>query len=203
MDLDNYPELDSSHLRDARLYATREDMAVAVTRRGGRIAEVGVAQGLFSEFLIDALEPSEFVGIDLFRMHEEPVIWGNPPGHYFGDRTQLEHFRPLFRDRPFVRTSEGLSHEALEREPDAHFDMIYVDACHLYEDIKRDTEVAARKVRPDGVLIFNDYILMDPYSSTLYGVVQAVNELVATSDWKIIGFAFQKQMFCDIALKRS
>jgi len=81
--------------------------------------------------------------------------------------------------------------------------MIYIDAGHAYEEVKRDTEVAVTRIRPDGVLIFNDYIMTDPIHDTPYGIVQAVNELVVSSDWKVIAFALNSHMYCDIALRRS
>ena len=54
-----------------------------------------------------------------------------------------------------------------------------------------------------GLLVFNDYIMVDHHYGTPYGVVRAVNELVTASDWKVVGFALQQQMFCDIALCRA
>ena len=51
----------------------------------------------------------------------------------------------------------------------------------------------------DGIVIFNDYVLWDPFMNTEYGVVQAVNQFLAEGGWTIVGFAFQPHMFCDIA----
>ena len=88
------------------------------------------------------------------------------------------------------------------RLEDGAFDLVYVDAGHEYDEVRRDGAVAARKLTPGGVLIFNDYIMVDHHYGTPYGVVRAVNELVTASDWKVVGFALQQQMFCDIALCR-
>jgi hypothetical protein len=44
--------------------------------------------------------------------------------------------------------------------------------------------------------------MADHIQNSPYGVVQVVNELVTSSNWRVIGFALQQHMFCDIALKR-
>jgi hypothetical protein len=86
--------------------------------------------------------------------------------------------------------------------------MIYVDADHAYESVKRDAEISKQKVKDDGILIFNDYIMFDHYAvfdpkaSLWYGVVQVVNQLVVYDEFEVIGFAFKKDMFCDIAVRR-
>ena len=38
-------------------------------------------------------------------------------------------------------------------------------------------------------------------ATTAYGVVPAVNELVVSEGWQVVGFALQQHMFCDIALR--
>jgi hypothetical protein len=35
-----------------------------------------------------------------------------------------------------------------------------------------------------------------------YGIVPVVNKMVVNQGWKVLGFALQKHMFCDIALVR-
>ncbi len=47
---------------------------------------------------------------------------------------------------------------------------------------------AARIVKPDGTLIFNDYTMADQLTRAMYGVVHAVNELVVSTGWKVVGF---------------
>jgi hypothetical protein len=78
-----------------------------------------------------------------------------------------------------------------------------VDADHSYEGVVKVAAVAVHKVKPNGLLVFNDYIVMDEFSKLRYGVVPAVNELVTQSDWKVVGFALEQRMFCDIALRRA
>lgn len=200
----NVPPLAARHVAGARLFADRYDLVASLaSARGGIVAEVGVAHGDFSEFLMETLDPAFFVAIDIFRMHEIPICWGVPSSVLLKGMSHVDFYSDRFArwgDRGAVEV--GLSHERLARYPDRSFDLIYVDAGHDYDSIKRDGELAARKIKETGTIVFNDYIMFDHVLGAPYGVVPAVNEIVVAGDWKVYGFAFQTQMFCDIAIQR-
>jgi len=200
----NYPEVAASHLASPRLYANRAEMVLALAERlpgNPAICEVGVALGDFSEFLLNALRPRDLVAMDLFGLHGLETLWGRSTREIFGGRTHAQYYCDRFAAQP-VRVMEGDSAAALGSLPDASLDLIYIDGDHSYEGVKADTAQAVRKVTADGLLIFNDYIMYDHLQGGEYGVVPAVNELVSETDWRIVGFALQHRMFCDIALQR-
>lgn len=70
------------------------------------VAEIGVAFGDLTEIILDALNPSDFVAFDLFKLHELPMIWGKPTAETLGRKTHLEFYVERFRRRP-VRTVVG------------------------------------------------------------------------------------------------
>lgn len=201
----DFPELRPEHVSGAGLFANRREMLGSLELpRAGAIAEVGVAHGDFSEFLIERLKPAKFVAIDLFEMEKSPIHWGIPQEVMFKGMTHLEFYRQ--RMAPFgevVSILQGLSRDCLAKLPNQSFDMIYVDAGHDYENVKRDSELAQQKIKRGGVIVFNDYVMYDPFTGTEYGVVQAVNELLAQGGWRVVGFALEKCLFCDIAIRRS
>jgi len=45
--------------------------------------------------------------------------------------------------------------------------------------------------------------MTDHILGVAYGVVPVVNKLIVDEGWRIIAFALQKGMFCDIALRRA
>src|SRR5271166_1370158 len=71
----NYPHLEAKHLDSAaKLFANRKDLISSMRSVvGGVVAEVGVARGDFSEFLLNELRPKKFVAFDIFTLHEQPL----------------------------------------------------------------------------------------------------------------------------------
>ncbi len=92
--------------------------------------------------------------------------------------------------------------KALESFPDAYFDWINIDAQHTYEGVKRDINAARRKVKADGLLVFNDYTMWSYVEMQPYGVVAAVNELCLEDNWTITYLALPDHMYCDVAFRR-
>jgi hypothetical protein len=199
--------LRQEHLAGAHLHADREHMieSLAPAIRGGKVAEVGVALGDFSARMIALLEPSEFHAFDIFGIHEWPMLWGKPTAEILDHRTHRGFYESRFAreiEAGRMRLFEGDSSLCLSKQPDAFYDLIYIDGAHDLEGVRRDAEAAVRKIKLDGVMVFNDYIAFDHVSGTEYGVVNVVNELCVNAGWRIIGFALQPQMFCDVALTR-
>jgi hypothetical protein len=190
------------HVADnARLFADRSDMVSALALPpDATIVEVGVGLGTFSEFMLRTIGLSQFVAIDSFRLHELPELWGKSTKDLFGQKTHAQWYRSAlsqYADRMVVR--EGDSAEQLADFPDNHFDMIYLDADHTYEGVRRDGLQAVAKVKSTGFIVFNDYMLLD-HGGNPYGVVQFVNELLQTGDWLVWGFSLHPLMYCDITL---
>jgi len=197
------PVLKPEHVVGARLFADREQMISWLpVPEGAVIAEVGVARGDFSEIMLKHLQPKQFVAFDLFDMHEYPIFWGIPSEVLFEGLTHHDFYRKRFSDRSSLVTLEvGPSHEGMARYDDGTFDLIYIDAGHDYESVRRDAVVARAKLKDDGVLVFNDYIMYDHLIGTPYGIIQVVNDIVVNDGWHVVGFALQKDMFCDIAIQ--
>jgi hypothetical protein len=64
-----YPYLEAKHLDNPRLFANRRDLMSSMRSiKGGVIAEVGVAHGDFSEYLLNELQPRKFVALDTFTI---------------------------------------------------------------------------------------------------------------------------------------
>lgn len=169
------------------------------------IAEIGVANGLFSRFLIDQFHPLRFDALDLFELHLVPEIWGVPSQTMFKNNSHYGFYCKQFEaeiSAKKVNVYKGDS-STLMASSGALYDLIYIDGDHAFDGVKKDLEAALGKVAPGGILIFNDYIKFDHIGHTSYGIIENVNELVSRTDWKVCAFAFECNMFCDIAICRS
>ncbi len=172
------PRLPPELVAECRLCASRDDMIKNMPHRA-RVAEVGVEHGHFSRHILSATDPTELHLIDL-------------------DFSTLD---PKLQKDPRVSIHRGFSHEVLATFPDASFDWIYIDADHSYEGVRKDTVVAAKKVRPGGFLVFNDFAHADPYLGA-YGVHRAVVEFAVERKWPLIWLAYEPNALYDVALKR-
>lgn len=200
----DFPELSAKHVSGAKLYANRFDLVADLQiKESPLIAEIGVALGTFSKFMIERFKPKQFHAFDLFQIHQDATLWGKPTSEVLDGLTHLEFYQRAMLNSPsLVVTHAGLSGNTLQKIPDSFFDLIYVDAAHAYDEVKEDAKLSSRKLKHDGIIIFNDYIMYDPFVKAEYGIVPVVNEMVVNQGWKVIGFALQKDMFCDIAIQR-
>jgi hypothetical protein len=178
------PMLEDQHLTDCQLVSSRDGI-IRRMPHGGRVAEVGVLAGDFSEVLLENCSPRELHLIDL-----------DLDSHQIGKRFA----NGLVSGR--VVLHEGNSAHVLKKFPDQYFDFIYIDADHSYEGVKKDATIAKQKIRHDGFLIFNDYTFWSPVECIPYGVMQAVNQLCLEEGWQVAFFALDPYMYCDVAIRR-
>jgi hypothetical protein len=169
------------HVENCRVFADRWEILRSLSK--GKIwAEVGTYEGAFARDIIDICEPSQ---IDLIDISLDPL-----------------KKRGLVHETGTVAFHAGDSADSLLAQPDNKYDYIYIDASHDLIDVARDAEAATRKLKPGGLIIFNDYTCFSLGEMRPYGVVLVVNSLVASGTWEVACFAFQPNMYCDIALRR-
>lgn len=194
------------HVENARLFADRIEMLRSFSsQKGLTIAEIGVAYGDFSKSILDILNPKSFHAYDIFQFHKVPVICGEKTGNILNGLSHRAFFEKRFAkeiDAGQVLVFEGDSATEMEKREDGTYDIIYIDGDHHYDGVYRDAIVSMMKLKPGGILIFNDYIYFDHIAGYHYGIIQVVNDLCVNHGWEITHFAFHQQMFCDVAIRR-
>ena len=167
-------------------FTSRDEMIRALCRPGMRIAEVGVFLGSFGQVLASTL-PDELVLIDTW----EGVL---PSGDADGNNVvtaDLPKVYPMivqhFSRWPWVKVRRMRSDECLATYPDEYFDIVYIDADHSYEGVKRDLNAARRKVKPGGWILGHDYDMNMLKAKNVYdfGVRQAVDEFCTQTGLKV------------------
>jgi hypothetical protein len=166
-----------------RVYANR-DRAIESLPKGGVVGEVGTQTGRFADHIFKSTKPKKLHLFDL----------------------SLEWFDPCLLVDPIhqgaVEIHLGDSSTELGNFPSEHFDWLYIDGDHSYEGVNRDIAVACRKVKRDGILVFNDYAIWSPLEVCNYGVLKAVNELVNGGEWEFLYIALHPWGYHDAALRR-
>jgi predicted O-methyltransferase YrrM len=155
--------------------------------KGGAIAEVGVDRGDFSLEILNRCQPSKLhlFDIDMTRLTNKAVL------------------AAIAQRASPVKTHAGDSSTNMRKVPDGYFDAIYIDGDHDYEGVKRDIEAAVPKLKPEGVLIFNDYSVWSPVGMFHCGVARAVHEFCRDNPWKFRYLALQSMMYNDVMLVRA
>ncbi|MGB0671147.1 MAG: class I SAM-dependent methyltransferase [Rhodospirillales bacterium] len=173
---------------------SRDDL-VSCLPKGGRVAEIGVGQGLFAQVLLKAMEPSELHLIDPW----EPVSGDRytDPSLNSADDIEVRYNRVMGmfereRDAGQVFVHRGYSQDILPTFDDASFDFIYVDGLHTQAACARDLALSAPKIKPGGFLGGHDYTTLDAYLDLGYGVVEAVNGFVRGSDWMFAALTHER-----------
>ena len=88
-------------------------------------------------------------------------VYPEVPGAKFQENEYAQQIHQLFGDSQTFDFSPYYG----------HVNLVFVDACHHYEFVKKDSENALKMVSPGGIILWHDYADYAP------GVVQALNEL--------------------------
>jgi hypothetical protein len=166
-----------------RVFANRH-RAIESLPKGGVVGEVGTQTGHFANHIFTVAQPGK---LHLFDLSME----------WFDTTLLVEPIR-----RGSVEIHLGDSSTELGKFPPEHFDWLYIDGDHSYVGVKKDIAQAVRRVKRDGLLVFNDYTTWSPLEACNYGVLKAVNELVNSGEWEFVYLALHPWGYHDAALRR-
>jgi hypothetical protein len=173
------PDIPQAQLDGARLVSNRQELLRRFPK-GGRVCELGTWRGDFARQILDIVEPEELHLVDV-------------------------SFAPCRADvlaDPRVRRHEMMTTAFLHAEATPAFDWIYVDADHGYEAVVADIAAAAPRVKPGGMLVFNDFARIVRPGFGVFGVHQAVCEFAVRSGWPVAFLCLNGEALYDIALRK-
>ncbi|MEO8558392.1 MAG: class I SAM-dependent methyltransferase [Rhodospirillales bacterium] len=150
------------------------------------IVEVGSWKGASAIHMAQLMKQKglsgEIVCIDTFL--GSPEHWTNPE---FRPGLRLKHGQPRLYDQfisnivhsgmqdiitPFAISSTAAA--VVLARANVRPELIYIDASHEYEDVKRDLELYWQLLAPGGVMLGDDFLPM------WYGVIRAASEFAKT-----------------------
>ena len=183
--------LNDNQLKNAKVLRNRYSI-LNFLPKNATVAEVGVLGGDFSAHILKTTNPKKLVLIDTFESNDYPHekrFTAKTHFNYINAKFELESER--------VEVLKGLSWICLSQFEDNYFDWIYVDAAHDYDSVKKDLDQVLKKLKPNGIIVMNDYIMYDHYTKENYGVVQATNEFMKEHNFEMLYFALHPDMFCE------
>lgn len=148
------------------------DFLLHLIPRGGVCGEIGVYDGVFSERILRIVRPktlylvdpwvSEYntgSKIDSQKLHDQ---------RYHNVQHKFKHLI----ESGVVKIMRSTSNEAVSRFPNKHFDFLYIDGDHSYEQVAQDLHNFFPKMKPGGFLCGDDY----HYKSVKRAVDEFVHE---------------------------
>jgi hypothetical protein len=194
-------DLQQNSVASARVFATRVD-ALAFWPRGAAVAELGVAFGDYTQLILERTEPKLFDAYDIFVLHKHVMMMGRNTAETFKGKTHRQWYEARFCreiDAGRLRIFEGDGAEQISKSAGPFYDVIYIDADHTEPAVQRDVDASIRRLKPSGLLVFNDYVRFDRYGNTL-GVMPVANDLCRNHGWRVEYVALEKEGHLDIAL---
>lgn len=146
--------------------------------------EIGVADGDYSEILMNAVPNLELYGIDTYRPLPE-----------YRDYTRKETFEGMERHAhekldkfTHYRFVKKLSMEALDDFADESIDFVYIDGNHSFEYVTDDIVGWSKKVRTGGIISGHDYEIMKENSRNhVFKTVNAFTDAYSIRPWFVLG----------------
>lgn len=128
-------------------------------------AEIGVNQGVNLRAVLEGCRGFHWIAVDDWR----PGYLGWDESKRRFSRNRFDRVHRRFADR--ITLIEADSATAAEQVSRGTLDLVFIDADHEYEGVKRDIALWAPKVRTGGIIAGHDYDQPD-----FPGVRQAVDE---------------------------
>jgi len=163
--------------------------------QGGEVAEIGVAEGDFSQEILAAVAPRALHLVDPW-LHQPRADYIDDPNNV-SDPAQGARYESVLarfaagRERGQVHVHRMYSHEAADLFEPGQFQWIYLDAMHTAEAVYRDLAAFHDTVKPDGYIVGHDYTNHVQARSWNFGVVEAVNRFVADFGYEFLALTLE------------
>lgn len=163
--------------------------------QGGEVAEIGVANGDFSQAILDGAKPRCLHLIDPWE-HQARADYAKDLNNVSAGEqdARFEAVLARFRaqiDGGSVRVHRDYSEDAAIFFGDGQLDWIYVDGMHTEEAAYNDLVTYAPKVRQDGFIVGHDYTNHLQAQHWNFGVVEAVNRFVREFGYEFVALTIE------------
>ena len=183
--------LTEKHVKNCELLPNRHVLLSKLTK-GGKVAEIGVNQGEFSELILEIAEPNLLHLID---------AWNSKTYHAGLFEKVADKFKSLI-DNGRVQMHRELSTAAAGGFEDDYFDWIYIDTDHSYATTKEELLRYASKIKRGGIIAGHDYTTGNWNAFCRYGVIEAVHEFCVMHDWELVYLTVEPEGYRSFAVTR-
>ncbi|MBI2405518.1 class I SAM-dependent methyltransferase [Candidatus Microgenomates bacterium] len=112
-------------------------------------AEIGVAEGVYSKVLCDAIPGLKLFCIDIWEQYPGYTEYKNPEQTYAEAKERLQPYNCVF-----IRK---FSMDAARDFADNSLDFVFIDGAHDFKNVACDICDWSKKVKPGGIVFGHDY----------------------------------------------
>ncbi|MXQ13581.1 class I SAM-dependent methyltransferase [Microvirga makkahensis] len=165
------PELLAKHVSGCRVFPSREVWLTTIPK-GSIIAEIGVANGDFSEAFLRVCKPGCLYLVDAW--HTSRFASGL-------ERVSSRFAEDIKSGR--VKIRRGYSTDVLKMFEPESLDLAYIDTTHAYALTAEELAQCEPLVKPHGRIAGHDYCEGNAVTGNPYGVIRAVHEFCLARCW--------------------
>lgn len=143
--------------------------------KGAVVAEIGVAEGVFSQKIFDICAPTHLHLVDSWASGRYPMA--------FKKKVENQFEEQISKGQVSIHINDSV--KAASFFPDSYFDWIYLDSDHSYERTKRELETYRYKIKEGGLIAGHDFIQGNWVGGVRYGVIEAVYEFCIKYGWEL------------------
>jgi hypothetical protein len=169
------PKLDSKHIERCILLKDRYALLESLPKQSIG-AEIGVANGDFTEDILSVVEPKLCHLID---------IWGSDRYGQKMYESVLARFDKRYSDGTLF-INRGLSIECVSNFEDNFFDWVYIDTDHSYKTTLQELRCYSEKVKDGGLIMGHDYAMGNWQKQLKYGVIEAVFQFCVEENYELV-----------------
>lgn len=184
-------DLKEKHIKNLKVIENRARL-LEFLPKNAVVAELGVDTGDFSSLIIRKTKPQRIHLID---------SWDSVRYSSSKKEAVIARFKNEIDDNT-LEINEGYSITILEKFDDAYFDWVYIDTDHSYNTTKKELEIAAKKLKKDGIICGHDYYLGNWVGNYKYGVIEAVHEFCVANNWEIIFLTIEQSINPSFAIRK-
>lgn len=152
-------------------------------------AEIGVYTGVFSEYLINQVRPTEFWMVDAWDINGERA-WNPPPGAPWS--AYVDHGNLTYDAARQAATLRSAGHHVVTAKsvdwcnsrPADSLDWVYLDTTHRYSDTVAELHAIAPIIKPGG-LITGDDAWENNHGNPDFGVIPAIRDFCRQAPWEV------------------
>lgn len=162
----------------------RNDLAQLFAELGfKRGAEIGVAEGNYSEILLKANPECELLLVDPWHAYSDNPQNKSPEKNAYAYNETLRKIEPYLRARPIMK----FSMDAVRDIKEGYLDFVYIDGHHSYPYVMCDIIEWTKRVRSGGIVALDDiYKLNEKWGAGPMEAIYDYTRAMRINPWWLI-----------------